>query len=233
MNKIDDNGLLSEIKEFEVPEELADKIESLIFHPFVNNQKDLTLTYVLLPRTVREEQTEELFQARNIDIKDLTDFKVKDWYLFTKILFSADQITLEPKLVDKELEKFKPFYDYIALNVINEPVTITSIKVNCYVTSGDDSSVIRSIHVDHGEVFKKNAIDLSMIYYVNDSSGDTHFFNDDLKLVKKVSPKKGRGILFNPTILHAGQSPIDSSLRFFIYMRFARNYSGDRVSFYE
>jgi hypothetical protein len=233
MNKIDDNELLSEIQEFEIPVELANEIESLILNAYANSPKEVTLSYVLLPFTVSKEKTEELFQARNIDTKNLTDFKVKDWYMFTKILFAADNLTLNPILVDNQLHKFKTFYDYIAVNVIKEPVTITSIKINCYLTSGDDASVIRSIHVDTGETFKKDAIDLSAIYYVNDSSGDTHFFNDDLKLIKKVSPKKGRGIIFNPTILHAGQSPIDSSLRFFIYMRFAKNYSGDRISFYE
>jgi hypothetical protein len=41
------------------------------------------------------------------------------------------------------------------------------------------------------------------IYYVNDAVGDTYFFDGD-NIVKQVSPKKGRVILFNGLIEHAG-----------------------------
>ena len=47
---------------------------------------------------------------------------------------------------------------------------------------------------------------LALIYYVNDSDGDTVFFEND-KIVKRVSPKKGRVIVFDGSHLHAGGYP--------------------------
>ena len=57
----------------------------------------------------------------------------------------------------------------------------------------------------------------SLLYYVNDSDGDTFIFNErmedisleDIKLTinKRISPKQGRAILFDGEILHAGSPP--------------------------
>ena len=41
------------------------------------------------------------------------------------------------------------------------------------------------------------------VYYVNDSDGDTLFFDSDMNIVKRVTPKKGRLALFDGTIFHA------------------------------
>lgn len=48
----------------------------------------------------------------------------------------------------------------------------------------------------------------SLIYYVNDSDGDTVFFDNDYKKVhKKVSPKKGRCVIFDGLIPHGAGIP--------------------------
>jgi hypothetical protein len=53
----------------------------------------------------------------------------------------------------------------------------------------------------------------SLIYYINDSDGDTIFFNDKLKEIKRVKPKKGRAVLFDSQILHCGCNPIKEHKR--------------------
>ena len=47
----------------------------------------------------------------------------------------------------------------------------------------------------------------SCIYYVNDSDGDTVFYDNDKNIIKKVSPKKGRIIFFEGSINHSGSRP--------------------------
>jgi hypothetical protein len=45
------------------------------------------------------------------------------------------------------------------------------------------------------------------LYYVNDSDGDTIFYNDNGSILKKVSPKKGRIALFDGSIKHSAGQP--------------------------
>jgi len=47
-----------------------------------------------------------------------------------------------------------------------------------------------------------------VIYYVNDADGDTVFFDQSGKnIIKRVSPKKGRVVIFDGRILHGGGIP--------------------------
>jgi hypothetical protein len=61
------------------------------------------------------------------------------------------------------------------------------------------------------------------IYYVNDSDGDTAFFDDDYNIIKRVSPKRGRLVLFDGATEHAGQPPITSDLRCVINFVFLKD----------
>jgi len=54
------------------------------------------------------------------------------------------------------------------------------------------------------------------IYYVNDSDGDTIILgsrNKNPEIIKTVSPKKGRFLVFNGKYYHAGRHPINSEKR--------------------
>jgi hypothetical protein len=61
------------------------------------------------------------------------------------------------------------------------------------------------------------------IYYVNDAVGDTVFFDNNLQEIKRVSPKKGRMVLFNGNIKHTGSS--SSSLRSIINYNFSGHFN--------
>ena len=50
------------------------------------------------------------------------------------------------------------------------------------------------------------------IYYVNDADGDTCLYEGS-EIIKRISPKKGRGVLFDGKILHASSSPVESRQR--------------------
>ena len=54
-----------------------------------------------------------------------------------------------------------------------------------------------------------------LLYYVNDSDGDTHFFKEN-KIVKSVSPKANRLVVFDGNILHTGCHPCKAHTRIVI-----------------
>jgi len=48
-----------------------------------------------------------------------------------------------------------------------------------------------------------------LLYYVNDSDGDTFFFDENKKIVDRITPKKGRAVVFPGKTFHASSSPTE------------------------
>ncbi len=85
------------------------------------------------------------------------------------------------------------------------------IKMNlCVYAQTDNPNAHGMPHVDFTEI--KEPI-ISAIYYVNDSSGDTIIFDQrfgqsaPLTVKTRVAPKKGRLVVFDGGLLHAGNTP--------------------------
>jgi len=67
-----------------------------------------------------------------------------------------------------------------------------------------------NFNAPHIDYYDSNADEnYSLLYYVNDSDGDTRFFDKEYNIIKTVSPKKGKAVLFYSNILHAGSNPIE------------------------
>ena len=47
----------------------------------------------------------------------------------------------------------------------------------------------------------------NLLYYVNDTDGDTYFFNKDETIREQISPKRNRAVYFDGDILHASSNP--------------------------
>ena len=68
--------------------------------------------------------------------------------------------------------------------------------------------------IDPNSEYYKNKKAISMIYYVHDTDGDTVFYDDNCKkIIKKVSPKKGRAVIFDSLIFHSYKRPAKSDKR--------------------
>ena len=52
----------------------------------------------------------------------------------------------------------------------------------------------------------------SLIVYINDSDGDTMFFENN-KIIKRINHKRGKAILFDSSLTHAGQNPMKHDSR--------------------
>jgi hypothetical protein len=94
---------------------------------------------------------------------------------------------------------------------------IMRIKANCLTRDGFEVKY-NSPHID---IYEKGYT--SLIYYINDSDGDTILFDKtidqgftDLKIIKRVTPKKGNAFMIPSNQLHASSCPIDTKQRMVI-----------------
>jgi len=139
------------------------------------------------------------------------------------------------KLIKNEIEVFHldhVFYQYDLENKINskyyeiikkvlntiEYKSLYRIKANFTTNlTNYKKNNHQSVHIDW-----ENKKCKSLLYYVNDSDGDTRFFDNNKKVIKKIKPKKGRAVLFNSNLTHAAANPIKFPYRMVINFLFEK-----------
>lgn len=109
-------------------------------------------------------------------------------------------------------------FEYLFLNtlysasLLEEIIIENVIQSRVFLHMPSPNPGLDDIHVDielPHQVF---------LYYVNDSDGDTVFFKDDEKTeIKRVTPKKGRGVFFDGSIKHCSTRPSKSHRCIFNY----------------
>jgi len=99
----------------------------------------------------------------------------------------------------------------------NDVISIFRMKINLnFPNIKKDKKLHHRIHNDIGrfDIDKLDNFHKSLILYLNDSDGDTIFFDDNNNEIDRVSPKKGLALIFDSTINHAGQNPINCTHRY-------------------
>jgi len=94
--------------------------------------------------------------------------------------------------------------------------SVVRIKANLLMQANTDENSYHLPHIDYG-----NNQCLSMVYYVNDSDGDTRIFDkyaiedghNDLTMIHSNTPKKGSAIMFQSNRLHSSSNPIKTDAR--------------------
>lgn len=94
---------------------------------------------------------------------------------------------------------------------------IIRLKANLLLKHNTAENFMHHPHIDQVEPSNLK----SLIYYVNDSDGDTVTFNeyfnnekrDDLTIEKVIAPKKGRAVLLDSTRFHTSSSPVKNCFR--------------------
>jgi hypothetical protein len=152
--------------------------------------------------------------ANSADFGCLVDSNTEDVPQFIHIVDSnsRDMMIISPLI-------------YRLVEIVGHEVTFIRIKANLLWPDQrfKNTDLYHIPHVDHGRDDAK-----TLIYYVNDSDGDTIIFKnrwngeDPGKLVvdQKIRPKSGDAILFDSNIYHASSSPtegIRSVINFIFY----------------
>lgn len=123
------------------------------------------------------------------------------------------------------LQTIRPIL-YFAEKKMNWIVTdVGRVKINAMTRNGPNFTK-DNYNIPHVDVPGPGL--LSMVYYVNDSDGDTFLFNEfqnsnkvtEVTLKQRVSPRKGRAVIFDSNRFHASSNPINNTSRFVINFTF-------------
>lgn len=112
---------------------------------------------------------------------------------------------LENSIQTPEYELIKPMifesFDKFELNFSLDYIYRCRCRLTIDRPEMSRNDLIDTPHIDYS--FKH----LVLLYYVNNTDGDTIFFDENKNIIKTISPKRGRCILFDGSILHASSTP--------------------------
>ena len=123
---------------------------------------------------------------------------------FTHVFYIDDKINSDfyikgPEKIITEIEKLN-----------NKKFTSPyRIKSNLTMRTPREDDTVGTVHNDYST---ENTY-MSAIYYIHDTDGDTFFYDNSGKIIKRVSPKQNRCVIFPSEMLHAGQTPKDNEVR--------------------
>lgn len=143
------------------------------------------------------------------------DPRVSDAFAFTHICFSDGRVQ------SQYYEFFRTILRFLEMKLGIEVIEVIRIRLRLTPQfPGHKEGMFNAPHVDIGstEPFR------TLVYYVNDSDGDTVIFNrkydntnrpvvlnknePDLQPIFTNTPKKGSGVYFDGQYYHAGNSPL-------------------------
>jgi len=97
------------------------------------------------------------------------------------------------------------------IDTVDDDYYISRCKVNFNTIDSRFENRYHTPHIDNA--FEDQ---ITAIYYVNDSDGDTFFFDDAGNITERLTPKKGRLVWWKGRIFHAKSSPVKSINRLVI-----------------
>jgi len=157
--------------------------EQLEIANYINQSKDLLYRFYTSSLSYKEYETKNTIDYPQIVHLIFSNDKIQNYFLFSCLY----------NLLHKN--KLSNFF-------------IKKIKLNVTFPHPDiDKKKHGPIHTDNVSKWK------SIIYYVNNTDGDTVFFNKELKEIKRVTPRQGRAVVFDSSIRHTACCPVNSVYR--------------------
>lgn len=176
------------------------------------------LAYSLSPST----NPSDVFKRVNNNVVDniYDDFF---FYCNLKNIFSTPNVTNYTNInLNIGHSLFTPLYlvlSHLNLNIKYEDILRTQINLQIPTPSNPGNDKHNTPHVDFPSLEKPY---FTLIYYVNDCDGDTVFFDPDLSIRQKITPKKGKIALFNGNFPHTSSHPLLNN-RYIISYSFSIN----------
>ena len=127
---------------------------------------------------------------------------------------------LDPNLIFTENREHLSTFNEILYRVGNYNNFIISriLRSRIFIHLPSPNPGLDQIHVDQDNPH------FVCLYYINDSDGDTILFENDKKtIIKKITPKKGRCVLFNGLIPHCSSRPSNSTRAVINFNFFLKN----------
>lgn len=143
-------------------------------------------------------------------IIDNTDNNIKETPQFVHPIFQEKQES-------EFYETMKSVLFFVEDKFKTKILGLNRIKANLLVPNGTNNPNLYHIpHIDEGDTSA-----YSILYYVNDSDGDTVFFDKtvdqgdpyNLTPIHRETPKKNTVILFPSKRFHASSNPVNSNVR--------------------
>lgn len=111
---------------------------------------------------------------------------------------------------------------YIKDIIKSESLILHRIRYGMNIKSSD-SKKYNTPHIDFADDFTKKHY--TVLYYVNNSDGDTFVFNEtkrskEYTILKQISPKKGKLFIFDGEHFHASSRPKDNEFRIVMTLNF-------------
>jgi hypothetical protein len=178
-------------------------------------------------------EIEDFLTPEEVDsIENLFTSVIPPWYYLEKISGPYDPINNinDPNIKDavgfvhsviykSEIESDHAKAVALIVDALEKKINLKInkiIRARVIMTPKDPSFGPDNYHLPHVDHFFPHQ---TILYYINDSTGDTFFFeemykeiNQDKKtLVKRIAPKRGKCIIFDGLQYHTGSAPTDNN----------------------
>lgn len=120
-----------------------------------------------------------------------------------------------PKLDDRVFAMTE--YCFLALlDNINYPHELGMIYRYRYglILKNNNTSIVHPKHVDGYFEHK------TLLLYINDSDGDTFFYDKNGNIIKKITPKENTCVIFDGNIEHSSSTPTKNKYRYALSINF-------------
>jgi 2OG-Fe(II) oxygenase superfamily len=161
-----------------------------------------------------QDSLEELFLGKNFNYfynRETIELDGTNNYLIDKNTLDAPQFNHvfvdEYQVYSTQYNNVLPISNKL-IDIIDVDCAIVRCKLNMNVIDLRFEEKYHTPHIDNGHEDQ-----ITAIYYVNDSDGDTFFFDNKGQVTERITPKKGRLVWWKGRIFHAKSSPTKSISR--------------------